>query len=128
MLKTVTARMKKGMVSFAGGGVDSRTTQLFVSLRDSNHLGKANWETPIGQIVEGTAAYEWHTGYGDSKKYGGNAPEQGELTRKGSAWAHENYPRLDFIVSCEVVGTQVETGAALDPALVVKNIGPHDGS
>lgn len=34
VLKTSSARMKKGMISFAGGGIDSRTTQLFVNLRD----------------------------------------------------------------------------------------------
>jgi cyclophilin family peptidyl-prolyl cis-trans isomerase len=45
--------LARGMLSFAGGGADSRTTQLFVSLRDSKYLGKAAWETPVGQIVEG---------------------------------------------------------------------------
>jgi|EP01046_Picozoa_sp_COSAG06_P048225 cyclophilin family peptidyl-prolyl cis-trans isomerase len=52
------------MISFAGGGADSRTTQLFVSLRDSKYLGKAKWETPIGQIVEGMDVVDaWYKGY-----------------------------------------------------------------
>lgn len=55
--------LKRGMVSFAGGGTDSRTTQLFVSLRDSKYLGKANWETPIAQVVEGMDVVDtWYKG------------------------------------------------------------------
>lgn len=51
------------MVSFAGGGSDSRTTQLFVTLRDSKYLGKAKWETPIAQIVEGMDVVDaWYKG------------------------------------------------------------------
>ena len=51
------------MVSFAGGGTDSRTTQLFVTLRDSKFLGKANWETPIAQVVEGMDVVDaWYKG------------------------------------------------------------------
>lgn len=93
----------------------------------SNHLGKANWETPIGQVVEGDAPYEWHTGYGDSARHKGHAPDQGELTKRGSEWAHTEYPRLDFIVSCKVTGSRSETGAALDPALAVPDLGPSQG-
>ena len=55
--------LKRGMISFAGGGTDSRTTQLFVSLRDSKYLGKAHWETPIAQVVEGMDAVDaWYKG------------------------------------------------------------------
>eukprot|EP00329_Picozoa_sp_Boothbay-MS584-11_P004430 45543_1 len=36
------------MVSFAGSGPNSRSTQMFVTLRDSNMLGKSPWETPFG--------------------------------------------------------------------------------
>lgn len=34
----------------AGGGQNSRTTQIWIAFKDSKHLGKAYWETPFGQV------------------------------------------------------------------------------
>ena len=104
------------MVSFAGGGANSRTTQLFVNLKDSRNLGKAKWETPIGQVVQGMDAVErWYKGYGDSSRHGGNAPEQSALTHKGSEFIRTTHPQLDFLKSCTVTGTGNEDGKLLDP-------------
>jgi peptidyl-prolyl cis-trans isomerase A (cyclophilin A) len=90
--------MDRGMVSFAGGGSDSRTTQLFVSLKDSHFLGKAKWETPIGQVVEGLDVVDaWFKGYGDSTRHGGHAPEQSVLTNRGSAFIRSTHNKLDFL-------------------------------
>ena len=105
------------MLSFAGGGADSRTTQLFVSLRDSKYLGKAKWETPIGQIVEGMDVVDaWYKGYGDSSRHGGHAPEQSVLQHRGSEYVRTQFPDLDFIQSCSAVGTRAETGEKLASA------------
>jgi cyclophilin family peptidyl-prolyl cis-trans isomerase len=108
-------KLQRGMISFAGGGSDSRTTQLFFVLRDGI-LGKSNWETPVAQVVSGMDAVDaWYKGYGDSTKYGGRAPEQAKLTKEGSAWAHKEFPEMDFLKSCRVAGSAPETGAMLDP-------------
>lgn len=40
-------------VSFAGGGPDSRTTQVFIAFEDLPFLGEEPWETPFGRVVEG---------------------------------------------------------------------------
>lgn len=109
--------LARGMLSFAGGGADSRTTQLFVSLRDSKYLGKAAWETPVGQIVEGMGVMDaWYKGYGDSSRHGGRAPEQSVLQHRGSEYVRTQFPDLDFIRSCSVVGTRAETGEQLASA------------
>jgi peptidyl-prolyl cis-trans isomerase A (cyclophilin A) len=52
-ITTNNGHLSRGMLSFAGGGADSRTTQLFVALKDSNRLGDNPWETPIGEVVKG---------------------------------------------------------------------------
>merc|ERR1712125_48233 len=44
---------KRGYVSFAGSGPNSRTTELFIAYRDSTHLGNSPWETPIGFVRSG---------------------------------------------------------------------------
>ena len=47
------APFKRGWVAFAGNGANSRHNQLFIAFHDSNHLGKALWESPIGEVVVG---------------------------------------------------------------------------
>ena len=44
-----TTGLRKGMVGFGGGGhfAESRSSHLWILRRDSNHLGKASWETPV---------------------------------------------------------------------------------
>lgn len=42
-----------GMIGFGGGGKDSRTSHLWIVRRDTQHLGKAAWETPVAEVIEG---------------------------------------------------------------------------
>jgi cyclophilin family peptidyl-prolyl cis-trans isomerase len=105
--------LRAGMLAFAGSGPASRTTQLFVALADSDSLGTRPWETPIGAVVHRSRATvaKWYTGYGDHPP-GGSAPPQAELRSRGSAWAREAYPRLDFITTCVRTGNGTGTGLA----------------
>lgn len=51
-----TTAFQPGMISFAGSGDNSRTSQLFISYSKaskSSGLGKQKWETPVGRVVEG---------------------------------------------------------------------------
>lgn len=41
--------IKKNYISFAGGGVNSRSTQLFIAFENLDFLGKEPWETPFGK-------------------------------------------------------------------------------
>lgn len=40
--------IKKNYLSFAGGGPNTRSTQLFIAFEDLDFLGKEPWETPFG--------------------------------------------------------------------------------
>jgi hypothetical protein len=85
--------------------------------RDSKYLGKAKWETPIGQVTEGMDVVDaWYKGYGDSARHGGHAPEQSVLTHRGSEYVRSEFPELDFIQSCTLGGTRAETGEMLAAA------------
>ncbi len=42
--------IKKNVISFAGGGPNTRSTQLFIAFEDLDFLGKEPWETPFGNI------------------------------------------------------------------------------
>ena len=41
-------RIKKHYLSYAGGGPNTRSTQLFIAFEDLDFLGKEPWETPFG--------------------------------------------------------------------------------
>jgi cyclophilin family peptidyl-prolyl cis-trans isomerase len=47
-----TTGLRRGMVGFGGGGHsgESRTSHLWILRRDSKHLGKASWETPVAEV------------------------------------------------------------------------------
>ena len=42
----------KNDISFAGGGPNTRSTQLFIAFEDLDFLGKEPWETPFGNITQ----------------------------------------------------------------------------
>jgi len=98
--------VKRGTMAFAGGGKDSRTTEMWIAYRDSKTLGNAFWETPFAQVVEGMeAADNWYDGYGDMKAFGGNAPDQRRLYKEGIAYTKKEYPELSYLLSCYLVGS-----------------------
>lgn len=41
--------IKKNYLSFAGGGPNTRSTQLFIAFENLDFLGKEPWETPFGK-------------------------------------------------------------------------------
>ena len=53
--------------ALSGSGPNSRTSQLFISLReDGGSFGRELWETPIGEVVEGMENVRaFYSGYGD---------------------------------------------------------------
>jgi cyclophilin family peptidyl-prolyl cis-trans isomerase len=42
--------IKKNYLSYAGGGPNTRSTQLFIAFEDLDFLGKEPWETPFGKL------------------------------------------------------------------------------
>jgi hypothetical protein len=47
------------MIGFGGGGKDSRTSHLWIARRDTQHLGKAPWETPVAEVFAGASCAPW---------------------------------------------------------------------
>eukprot|EP00441_Pelagodinium_beii_P027355 CAMPEP_0197665336 /NCGR_PEP_ID=MMETSP1338-20131121/59165_1 /TAXON_ID=43686 ORGANISM="Pelagodinium beii, Strain RCC1491" /NCGR_SAMPLE_ID=MMETSP1338 /ASSEMBLY_ACC=CAM_ASM_000754 /LENGTH=196 /DNA_ID=CAMNT_0043244119 /DNA_START=177 /DNA_END=767 /DNA_ORIENTATION=+ len=89
----------KGTLSFAGNGLNSRNSQLFITLADlSERMGKNPWERPIGQVLQEDLGVldQLYAGYGE-------AVEQQEFVEHGDAFIKEFFPRLDYIESCELL-------------------------
>jgi hypothetical protein len=94
-------RFMKGYLAYAGSGPNSRGRQLFVSLADQSGLGSAPWEVPFAEAV-GQHSYQTlanlYTGYGE------DGPSQESLmTDRGVEEARSQFPKLDWISSCNVV-------------------------
>jgi hypothetical protein len=71
---------RRGMVSFAGNGIHSRTEQVFIAFSDSDELGQQPWETPLGYVESsGMENLDKMTMYGDFSEFGGNGPDPDRL-------------------------------------------------
>jgi len=93
---------RKGTLSFATGGPNTRTTQLFINTRDNRQLDAMGF-TPIGHVVEGMDVVEkLYSGYGEGAP-DGRGPMQGQIEREGNAYLNRYFPRLDSIITARIV-------------------------
>ena len=93
---------RKGTLSFAGSGKNSRSCHLFVALNKG--LGHAPHETTLGHVDdEGIATFERVVSNHKAAGYGDTGSLQGALVQQGNP-AAAAYPKLDRIRSCENLG------------------------
>lgn len=87
---------KRGFVSFAQQGKNSRTTQVFINLRDNPSLDKAGF-APFAEVVEGMDLVESiYSAYGDVPTRG-SGPDPQLLGSQGNPYLTSKFPRLDYI-------------------------------
>jgi peptidyl-prolyl cis-trans isomerase A (cyclophilin A) len=92
----------KGAITFAKGGRDSRTTQVYINLKDNINLDGMGF-SPFGTVVEGMDVVErLYSGYGDSPPRG-NGPNQGRVVTEGNEYLTRAFPELDFIKKATVL-------------------------
>jgi cyclophilin family peptidyl-prolyl cis-trans isomerase len=89
-------------VSFAAGGPNTRTTQIFINLKDNAPLDQAGI-VPFGRVTSGMNVLEdLYTGYGDGPP-NGKGPEQAKIQLEGNAYLAKSYPKLDYIKTATLV-------------------------
>lgn len=92
----------RGYVSFAMGGPNTRSTQLFINKRDNGRLDAMGF-APIGRVTEGMQAVDsLYEGYGEGPP-GGMGPDQGRIMSQGNRYLRSFFPRLDSIISTRVL-------------------------
>jgi peptidyl-prolyl cis-trans isomerase A (cyclophilin A) len=92
---------KRGMVTYATGGPNTRTTQLFINYGDNASLDKQGF-APIGEVTTGMDVVDkFYSGYGEGAP-GGNGPNQGTLHSQGNAYLAKSFPKLDYIKTATI--------------------------
>jgi peptidyl-prolyl cis-trans isomerase A (cyclophilin A) len=91
----------RGTLSFAAGGANTRTTQIYINYGDNTRLDTLGFAV-FGQVVRGmsTVVDSFHFGYGESAAGG---PNQQNISREGNAYLRKNFPLLDYVITARVI-------------------------
>ena len=92
----VTQSNKRGTLTFATAGPNTRTTQIFINFSDNAALDTQGFAA-FGQVIDGMDNVDkFFAGYGES-------PDQGRITAFGKAYLDKSFPNLDRIVSATIM-------------------------
>jgi peptidyl-prolyl cis-trans isomerase A (cyclophilin A) len=92
---------KRGFVTFATAGPNTRTTQLFVNFGDNVGLDKQGF-APFGEVTTGMDVVDKiYSGYGEGAPRG-KGPDQGRTQGEGNAYLTKEFPRLDYIKAATI--------------------------
>jgi peptidyl-prolyl cis-trans isomerase A (cyclophilin A) len=104
----VKASNKKGYVTFAMAGPASRTTQVFINLRDNSKTLDKSGFAPFGRVISGMDVVEsLYYSYGDFPP-GGSGPDPSMIESQGNDYLLTRFPRLDYIKTATFVETAQE--------------------
>jgi peptidyl-prolyl cis-trans isomerase A (cyclophilin A) len=92
----VRASNKRGNITFATAGPNTRTTQVFINFKDNESLDGQGF-APFGQIVSGMEIVDsLYSGYGEGAP-SGRGPDQNRIQTEGNAYLQRDFAQLDFI-------------------------------
>ena len=92
---------KRGFVTFATGGPNTRTTQIFINFRDNVPLDKQGF-APFGEVTSGMNVVDrLYSGYGEGAP-SGKGPDQQRVQGEGNTYLSKDFPRLDFIKAATI--------------------------
>jgi peptidyl-prolyl cis-trans isomerase A (cyclophilin A) len=92
---------KRGMITFATAGPDTRTTQVFIDFGNNAGLDDQGF-APFGQVASGMEVVDQlFAGYGEGAPRG-DGPDQGLVQSQGNAYLKKDFPKLDYIKTATI--------------------------
>jgi peptidyl-prolyl cis-trans isomerase A (cyclophilin A) len=87
---------RRGFITYAMAGPNTRTSQVFINYGDNSALDRQGF-SPFGQVTSGMNVVDaLYNGYGEGAPRG-QGPDQGRVQMEGNAYLTKNFPRLDFV-------------------------------
>lgn len=93
-------------------GKDSRTSHMWVAVKDSNWLGKASWEVPVARVISGMEHLDQVHEVGDMAPWG-KGPDTGKIVHDKTfatdfpgKYLKASYPGIDYWKRCSLLPTQ----------------------
>ena len=87
---------RRGYMTFAMSGRDSRTTQVFINFVDNAFLDSQGF-SPFAEVIEGMDNVDKiNAEYGES-------PEQGQINSSGNTYLNAQFPKLDYIKKATII-------------------------
>ncbi len=87
---------KRGFITFATSGPNSRTTQVFINFGDNSRLDGLGFAA-FGQVSSGmNVVDQLYSDYGEGAPQG-RGPNQGRMQGEGNAYLTRDFPNLDFV-------------------------------
>lgn len=92
----------RGFVTYAMGGANTRTTQIFINFGDNSRLDGMGF-SPFGQVVEGMEVVDQiNSEYGDTQPRG-SGPNPPSIHERGNEYLDAEFPNLDFVRQATIV-------------------------
>jgi peptidyl-prolyl cis-trans isomerase A (cyclophilin A) len=87
---------RRGYVTYATSGPDSRTTAVFINFADNSGLDREGF-APFGRVIAGMDVVDsFYAEYGDAPPRG-RGPDQRRVHFEGNVYLEKEFPRLDYI-------------------------------
>jgi peptidyl-prolyl cis-trans isomerase A (cyclophilin A) len=92
---------KRGFITFATAGPNTRTTQVFINYKDNSSLDAQGF-APFGQVTSGMDVVDkLYKDYGEGAPRG-KGPEQGRIQAEGNAYLTKDFPKLDYVKTATI--------------------------
>jgi len=93
---------QRGYITYAMGGPNTRTTQVFVNLVDNARLDSMGFSA-FGQVTEGMDVVDsLYQGYGEGAP-DGKGPEQAKIEKLGKPYLDKEFAQLDSIKTTTLI-------------------------
>lgn len=87
---------KRGYITFAMAGPNTRTSQVFINFVDNTNLDQMGF-APFGRVISGMDVVDkLNAEYGEGAPRG-RGPDQSRMQREGNAYLAASFPRLDYV-------------------------------